>query len=250
VARASDRLDEATAGAIAQESPAFSGTEAKGRHFLGLHRLHHFVEQGQEGWLAEFEWREAGRTRTGVSPFVRLKGRSNMPFFFQTGGWAMVAFLPDQTIEEVLVKFEEGRRETNEFTALADIRTMISAQASYSSVNGGFYDEPRCLMAPSTCLPGYGKDQPRFLLSDWGSLSERRGYHVTFHSGYLAALKERQNSASSIVSYAVTAVPVKPGLTGRRAFCGDDRARVCFTADGTDPKVVEGRCVNPCREVK
>ncbi len=242
-------LDEATASKIVQESPAFSGAEAKGRHFLGVRHLHHFVEEGQEGWLVEFEWRENGRARTGVSPFVRMKERSKKPFFFQTDGWAMVGFLPDQTIEKVLVKFEESHRQTTEFVAVGDIRTMISAQAAYSGANGGFYDEPRCLVAPSTCLPGYRKDRPSFLRPDWGSVSEKRGYHLTFHGGYVAALKEKQNSPSSIVSYAVTAVPVKPGVTGRRAFCGDDRGRVCFTEDGTEPKLVKGRCPDSCRRL-
>ena len=48
-----------------------------------------------------------------------------------------------------------ARVSANEASAIGDIRTVISAQAAYSSASQGGYGELRCLSEPKTCLTGY-----------------------------------------------------------------------------------------------
>src|SRR5688572_54924 len=45
-----------------------------------------------------------------------------------------------------------ARISANESMAIGNLRTVISAEAAYQSVNGGFYDIPACLYAPGQCL--------------------------------------------------------------------------------------------------
>jgi hypothetical protein len=40
--------------------------------------------------------------------------------------------------------------------------------------------------------------------------------------------------------------PASQGITGVRAFCGDSTGRICFTADGSEPEVVNGSCSPDC----
>src|SRR6476660_8056116 len=49
-----------------------------------------------------------------------------------------------------------ARVSANESATIGDIRTVISAQAAYSSTNGGLYESNwPCLVAPFTCIPSY-----------------------------------------------------------------------------------------------
>jgi hypothetical protein len=56
--------------------------------------------------------------------------------------------------------------------------------------------------------------------------------------GYRFTLK-----AAPSGSFAYLAVPMKPGESGVRAFCGDSRGLVCFAADGKAPRTArDGQC--------
>ena len=46
------------------------------------------------------------------------------------------------------------------------------------------------------------------------------------------------------------AVPLVPGESGVRSFCGDHTGRVCVVADGSLPPVKDGTCATPCTEMK
>src|SRR5205823_811413 len=51
----------------------------------------------------------------------------------------------------------------HESATIGDLRTLVSAESAYSSANGGFYDDPRCLTKPSACIPGYPATAPTFV---------------------------------------------------------------------------------------
>ena len=138
------------------------------------------------------------------------------------------------------------RHSGNESLAIGDIRTMISAQAIYQVSNGGFYDVPECLVSPQRCIPAYPANAPTFIDSQLGQTTVvRQGYRRTFYPGPAAepsAIREMKASPTSITSYAYIAVPRSPGRTGVRAFCGDGTGRICYTTDGSVPRIDQGLC--------
>lgn len=138
---------------------------------------------------------------------------------------------------------------------LGDIRTMVSAQATYQTANGGFYDVPECLATPHRCIPGYPADAPTFIDSQLGQTSAiKGGYRRVFHPGRPAdseAIRRTGASASSLMSYAYVAIPLEPGKTGiRRGFCADGSGVICSTPDGHAPAIENGSCALPCEFVQ
>jgi type IV pilus assembly protein PilA len=128
-----------------------------------------------------------------------------------------------------------GRVAANESATLGDIRTIISAQTAYRSVNAGFYDGAlSCLVAPSFpgCVPSYPTSGPTFLDSTLGSLVSKTGYNHYFESAGFAG-PPPQASPSSTLAYRYDATPVTVFVTGVRGFAGDSAGRICATANGT-----------------
>jgi len=137
---------------------------------------------------------------------------------------------------------------SNESVLIGDTRTVIAAETAYASTNGEQYDVLECLVAPTRCRPRY--EGPTFL--DATLLrTEKSGYRRTFHPGPRVEPADRKAgmSPTSLRSFAYVAVPIVPGRTGVRGFCGDDTGVICFTIDGTAPRVVAGRCAQPCTVV-
>jgi hypothetical protein len=132
----------------------------------------------------------------------------------------------------------------SESTVIGDIRTVISAQAAYQARNGGYADGALgCLARPGSCIPGYGGDQTTFLDEQLASLVEKKGYRRSFHPGPRPDQIPPSSSPTSLTTWAYTAVPVDPGYTGVRGFCGDSNGDLCFTPDGTAPPLrAEGTC--------
>ena len=125
---------------------------------------------------------------------------------------------------------------SNEAATLGDIRTVIDAQDSYSSVNGGFYDSHLpCLTAPSSplCIPGYPTNGPTFLDSSLAALTARHGYNRVYVGGPAPLNLPPTVSPTSARAYRYDATPVVTGVTGVRGFAGDASGRICFTPDGT-----------------
>ena len=244
---ASPVLTEELATKMLQQSPAFTGANAS-RKLTRIVNLNYLKDAGQEGWGVDLEWTEAGKTRKGVAPIMRVPaGKEGEPWFYQHEGWGISAFLEDKTFAEVLAIVKSGRLRANEAAAVGDLRTILSGQAAYASANGGAYDELRCLVEPATCLAGYAG--PHFV--DKSLLQpEKTGYRRKFHPGAKAPKAKDVTSATSLATYAYTAVPVTLGETGQRGFCGDDRGLICFTADGSEPKTSGGRCADPCQPLQ
>jgi len=143
-----------------------------------------------------------------------------------------------------------------ESVTLDDIRTMISAQAAYSQENDGLY-EPRleCLAEPATCLPEYPKNGKPFLEAFLASLEAKAGYRRAFYPGPPGAPRPAVRGRPrppGITSFAYTALPDVPGVSGMRGFCGDSTGLICFTRDGREPGVTPaGRCdLSTCEEYR
>ena len=133
--------------------------------------------------------------------------------------------------------------ESNEAAAIGDLRTIMSAEDFYQRANGGFYDTLACLATPSNCIPGYPADGPFYLGEDIAALTVKDGYGRAF-SWRPPAQKPGQNaSRTSVGFYAVVLWPDEVGKTGQRGFCGDADGFICFTTDGSMPKLgKDGRC--------
>jgi hypothetical protein len=132
----------------------------------------------------------------------------------------------------------------NESAALGDVRNVISAQAAYASANGGYYDELRCLATPRECIPGYPPEAPSFL-GEKATEKVREGYRRELRAGPAAAAEgeeAKRISPSSIRSFAYVAVPVEPGRSGHRAFCGRSDGVIVYSPDGAMPPSQDGRC--------
>lgn len=139
----------------------------------------------------------------------------------------------------------------NDSYARGEVRSLVSAEAAFSSSTGSF-GTLRCIAAPSACV----RDFPVELSfgDQSGKLAEndiRRGYRFELHGvpapgEFEGALRE----------FAYVAVPLDtrgfPGWrrTGIRGYCGDATGRICYTQDGSPPPVVDGRCGEPCRDLQ
>jgi hypothetical protein len=139
---------------------------------------------------------------------------------------------------------------------IGDLRTLVSAEAAYETVNSGFDDTPECLQAPTRCLPTYPPSGPVFLRT--GPWTGTVGYfRRRFVPGAPVPPGDRPAgaSSSSVRSYAYVAVPAPPdgfqGFVWRRAgislegvpsFCADSTGRICRVDGGGEPRVVDGLC--------
>ena len=121
-----------------------------------------------------------------------------------------------------------ARVAANESAAIGDIRSVIAAESAYAHASGNAYGTLECLQGPGQCLAGHQGNAA--FLSPQLAVAQRSGYRRTLH------LREDQGS------FAYVAVPLVPGQTGVRGFCGDARGVICFTVDGQPPQVVNGEC--------
>lgn len=145
--------------------------------------------------------------------------------------------------------FLRARVSANEAAAIGDVRTVISAQAHYQTINGGYFGPIECLAAPARCVPSYSG--PPLLPADLAAAVSRQGYKRTFHAGPVAGgTLPAGVSPSSLTSFAYVAVPVTPARTGVRSFCGDATGRICYERDGSEIRVVGGVCPDDCEPLR
>jgi len=133
-----------------------------------------------------------------------------------------------------------ARISANESAAIGDIRTVITAEAAYQSVNGGYYDRLECLAEPSRCIPGYSG--PSVLSTEIARAAKKNGYRRSFHTGTPVSPRPSAVSPTSMMSYAYVAVPDQQGTTGVRAFCGEPSGRICYRVDGFMPEDLADAC--------
>jgi len=133
-----------------------------------------------------------------------------------------------------------ARVSANESATIGDIRTVITAEAAYQSVNGGYYDQLDCLAEPSRCIPGYSG--PSVLSSVIARAAMKNGYRRSFHAGTPVSPRPSTLSPTSTMSFTYVAVPDKNRTTGVRSFCGDPSGRICYRVDGLMPEDLADAC--------
>jgi hypothetical protein len=139
-----------------------------------------------------------------------------------------------------------------EMTVMATVSSVAFAEKEYAAVNGSFFDEIACLTDPVKCIPGFDANAAPFLDPTYAWLEPRLGYNRAFHAGPKAdpaAIARAKASPSSLRAFAFTATPIKPGVSGIRAFCADSTGRRCMTKDGSAPPVKSGAC-DPCQKIQ
>jgi type IV pilus assembly protein PilA len=121
-----------------------------------------------------------------------------------------------------------ARVSANEAQCIGDTRTVISAEQTYASTNGGFFGpiENLCWAGSGTCagigIPNYPAAAPEFLGADIGQAGTitKSGYNRTWtQNGAPPAIASTQDPASAL-DYCYHSEPASLGLTGVRAFSG------------------------------
>jgi type IV pilus assembly protein PilA len=138
-----------------------------------------------------------------------------------------------------------ARVSANESATIGDIRTVISAQATYQSANSGWYDSAiTCLTNPSGggCIPNYPSNAPTFLDSAITALQAKSGYMRSWDPA--AAIATGPYSPGSTGAYTYHATPVTAGQSGVRGFAGDASGVLCYTVAGTAVPTVNNM-INP-----
>lgn len=117
-----------------------------------------------------------------------------------------------------------ARVSANEAGTIGDIRSVVSAEATYH-IAAGVYGTLSCLNVPSAagCIPGYPATAPVFLDAQLTSLLPKSGYGRSF---------EGRPAPGGLGCYTYHATPTLADVTGVRGFAGDCSGRICFTADG------------------
>jgi len=138
-----------------------------------------------------------------------------------------------------------ARVSANEAAMIGDLRTVVSAEAAYQTVNGGYYDRLECLAEPARCIPGY--TGPSLLLPELAMAAKKSGYRRAFHPGLAASPRPATVSPTSLMSYAYVGVPDQHGTTGVRAFCGDATGVICHQDRGVMPESLAGACPSDCQ---
>lgn len=147
------------------------------------------------------------------------------------GGIALIGIVAAIAIPSLL----RARVSANEAAAIGDIRSVISAQAAYQSMNGGFFEgRLECLARPGDCLSNSTADP----LVDAATIaSPKSGYVRELVAGPAGRDLPAGLSRTSVRSFAFVAHPITAGQTGVRSFCGDASGRVCFDPGGGEDLV-------------
>ncbi|MGH9321161.1 MAG: hypothetical protein ACRD3V_14920, partial [Vicinamibacteria bacterium] len=119
-----------------------------------------------------------------------------------------------------------ARVSANEAQAIGDTRSVISAEQTYASANGG-------LFAPLTSLcrngagcaigiPGYPAGAPEFLGPDVGRTTPytKSGYTRNWTAAPGAVVLTAFQDPASVLDYCYESSAASPGLSGVRAFSG------------------------------
>ena len=134
-----------------------------------------------------------------------------------------------------------ARISANEAAAIGELRSVLAAEMTYRSINGGHYDTLECLAKPSSCVPGYSG--PALLDPELTRAEPRKGYHRAFYPGPRPGTPGTALvSPSSVTGFAYVAIPLQPGKTGIRSFCVDAGGEIRVQPDGTAPGIVAASC--------
>jgi prepilin-type N-terminal cleavage/methylation domain-containing protein len=139
-----------------------------------------------------------------------------------------------------------ARVSANEAQAIGDTRSVISAEQTYASANGGFFANViRLCRNGGNCagigIPNYPAQAPEFVGGDLGRTSPytKSGYDRVWTPGQAANNPAPQVDPQSVLDYCYSSTPTSLGLTGARAFTGSGTGAIYV-----DPAGVQIPC-NP-----
>jgi len=119
----------------------------------------------------------------------------------------------------------------------------MAAERLYALANHDYYDTLDCLVRPEECTPGRVADGVTILDARIATTGMRSGYDFALFLGTPPADGAREGVSSSSASrFAYVALPVEPGVTGDRTFCGDETGVVRAGAGHPVLPAREGRC--------
>jgi type IV pilus assembly protein PilA len=119
-----------------------------------------------------------------------------------------------------------ARIASNESAMVGDVRTVISAEATFQSAAGG-YSELSCLSEPATCAAAAGTVIMVDRVIAQGQT--KSGYTRTWQGGIA-------DSVSGLwLSYMYGGTPQVVGRTGNKGFASSDEGIVCYSTDGSLP---------------
>ena len=123
----------------------------------------------------------------------------------------------------------------NESAMTGDIRTVISAEATYASAANSFAPIT-CLSNPASCCTAAGTV---IMLDRVLTLAVEDNYKQGYNRDWygvdeITALGEGFTGAH-YASFVYGGEPASIGRTGIRGFCGDAEGLNCYTADGSLP---------------
>ena len=132
-----------------------------------------------------------------------------------------------------------ARVSANEAQAIGDTRSVISAEQTYASANGGFFGPigNLCRVAPCTGIgiPGYPAAAPEFLGADLGGLLVKGGYSRLWVGQGIPSPIPTTADVLSVLDYCYSAIPAQLGLTGVRAFMGVGTGSIYMDTTGAPP---------------
>ena len=227
--------------------PAFAA--ASGRKDLKLTQKT-VAAPGSEGkaYFVEFQWADAkGAAHSGVAVVAHKSLASQVQKWLVEGDpWGVADVVEDKTWDDLASDLKRARLAANEAVAVGDIRTIISSEYAFQSTSSGGFGPLRCLSRPVECVPAY--KGPIFLDPALTDATEKNGYRRQFQPGPSASADGKPSPL--LKAFAYTAVPLVPGESGQRSFCGDSTGRICALMDGSTPEVKAGECAASCPTLK
>jgi hypothetical protein len=226
--------------------PAFAA--ASGRKDLKLTQKT-MALPGSEGkaYFVELQWTDGkGAAHSGVVVVAHKSLAGQVQKWLAEGDpWGVADIVEDKTWDELASDLKKARLAANEAVAVGDIRTIITSEYAFQSGASGSFGQIRCLSRPVECLPDY--KGPVFLDAALTDAAEKNGYRRQFHPGPSTAMAK---ASPLLKTFAYIAVPLVPGESGQRSFCGDSTGRICALTDGSAPEVKAGECAASCPTLK
>ena len=132
-----------------------------------------------------------------------------------------------------------ARVSANEAQAIGDSRSVVSAEQTYASANGGFFSNVVNLCrnggnCAGVGIPNYPTSAPEFLGGDLGRTSPyvKSGYNRTWTPGQAPAAIAANLDPNSVLDYCYDSAPSSLGLTGVRAFSTSGTGALYVDATG------------------
>jgi type IV pilus assembly protein PilA len=120
-----------------------------------------------------------------------------------------------------------ARIAANESAIVGDTRTLISAEATFSSASSGFPAELTCLSTPDSCAPVVGT----VALIDVEMATQ------TAKNGYVREYNDNGDQVSTnpdlFAGFCYGSSPITPGRTGLRGFGGAEDGVIWQSTDAT-----------------